>query len=143
MMEVKHSAKIISITLVLTTSLFAGFAGFAVADGTHGVAVHIVNNSGHQITVQAYNGKDAAMWTPHKVYYIDNGGTRTVKSHGQGKGYIKLLIVKSQLGNSCKSPANIKLEPTPNGSYRCTWSDGDQYCNPANNGATYKIIGCP
>lgn len=67
MMQVKTLTKIIPVTLALAATLFAGFA---VADGTHGVSVKVVNNSNKTIEVQTYNGMDSAQIVPHKVYYI-------------------------------------------------------------------------
>ena len=50
------------------------FAGVAVADGTHGVKVTVVNDAAKKIEVQAFNSKGGGGWgsVPHKVYYIGN-----------------------------------------------------------------------
>lgn len=64
-------------------SMFATSAAFA--DGSHSVKIDITSEINQDIEIAAYNGKDTNMTIPHKVYYVGNGGTRTVKCHGQGK----------------------------------------------------------
>lgn len=68
------------------------FSPAAMADGTHGVAVTVVNKTGAKIEVLTYNGKDGSETVPHKVYYIGKGGSRTAKAHGQGTGKIRISI---------------------------------------------------
>jgi hypothetical protein len=68
------------------------FSSAAMADGTHGVAVTVVNKTGGKIEILTYNGKDGSETVPHKVYYAEAGGTRTVKAHGQGTGKIRMSI---------------------------------------------------
>jgi hypothetical protein len=68
------------------------FSPAAMADGTHNVAVTVVNKTGGKIEILTYNGKDGSETVPHKVYYAAASGTRTVKAHGQGTGKIRISI---------------------------------------------------
>jgi len=71
------------------------FSPAALADGTHGVSVTVVNSTGSKLEVLTYNGKDGSETVPHKVYYIGPGGTRQAKAHGQGTGKIRLSIQRA------------------------------------------------
>ncbi len=77
----KHTVQVTLAAIILAAS-----TGFAFADGTHGTKFQLKNKfQGVEMQVLVYNGKDGARLVPHKVYYIDTGGTRTGKCHGQGK----------------------------------------------------------
>jgi hypothetical protein len=76
------------------------FSPAAMADGTHGVAVTVINKTGAKIQIMTYNGKDGSETVPHKVYYSDAGGTRTAKAHGQGTGKIRMTIQHTGKANT-------------------------------------------
>ncbi len=65
------------------------------ADGTHGVKVTVINNTGGKIQIMTYNSKDSSMSVPHKVYYADVGGTRIAKAHGQGTDHLRMTVVRA------------------------------------------------
>ena len=71
------------------TSLFLA-AGFllstaAFADGSHGVKIEYESKLQARTEIMVYNGYNDLGLVPHKVYYLDGPGKRTLKCHGQGK----------------------------------------------------------
>ena len=105
----------------LTVFLLSVVVAPVFADGTHGVKVTVKNFSGDEIQIQTYNGKDGAMVVPHKVYYLDNLGTKIVKAHGKGSGKLKMNVVRTHVGNRCKSKDGTVLLA----SLGSIWKDGD------------------
>ena len=71
--------------IFLGVSIGLAFAGNVLADGTHGVKFTFDNQLNAKVQVKSYNGKDGATMIPHKIYYIDGKGSRTIKCHGEGK----------------------------------------------------------
>jgi len=125
-MKRKQFLKAVRTHITITSLAALLFAGVAVADGTHGVKVKVINDANNQIEVQTFNGKNKGS-VPHKVYYIGSGGERNVKAHGQGKNKIYILILKAG--------SNI-------GHY-CTDEDGIEWNQIyAENNATVKIDNC-
>ncbi len=98
--------------LLAWTVFLLGVVGVpAYADGTHGVKVTVVNNSGHKVEIKTYNSKDKSMFVPHKVYYADAGGTRIVKAHGQGTDRLKLDVVAGGKFNwACYDPRGTVIK---------------------------------
>ncbi len=84
MMKLWGTLSLLSVSLMVS--------GMALADGTHSVKIKITNGTNNKIEITSYNGKDKSMTIPHKVNYIDKGGTRTVKCHGQGKHKCNVAI---------------------------------------------------
>jgi len=76
------------------------FSPAAMADGTHGVKVTVINKTGAKIQILTYNGKDGSETVPHKVYYAAAGGTRTVKAHGQGTDKLRMSIQHTGKANT-------------------------------------------
>lgn len=83
--------RVLSFLLVIASF---GVVSSVVADGSHGVKIKITNNINEQIEIQSFNGLTCSGGVPHKVYYVDSGGTRTAKCHGQGKDrcYISIHV---------------------------------------------------
>ncbi len=118
-MKILYSVLTVFLLSILMTPVFA--------DGTHGVKVTVINNSGGKIEIMTYNSKDSSMTVPHKVYYADAGGTRIVKAHGQGTGKLRLTVRRSGKGKKCYSSTNKILKAT-----------GDKW----NDGATITVVDC-
>jgi len=67
--------------------LAAGFllSAGALADGSHGVKIEFESQVQAKIEITVHNGTDKSGMVPHKVYYLDGLGSRTLKCHGEGK----------------------------------------------------------
>jgi hypothetical protein len=101
--------------LALALTVFLPGAA-AIADGTHGVAVTVINKTGGKIEILAYNGKDGSETVPHKVYYAAAGGTRTVKAHGQGTGKIRIRVRHAGKANThCRGDTTMGTETIQSG----------------------------
>ncbi len=75
--------KRLQILALIVTGFFG--AGEALADGTHSVKIGFESQLKAKTEITVHNGKDGKLLVPHKVYYIDGDGSRTLKCHGQGK----------------------------------------------------------
>ena len=103
--------------MVFLTSLFSTTIS---ADGTHGVKVTVVNQTGKKIEILTYNSKDSSMSVPHKVYYADAGGTRVVKGHGQGTDKIRITIQHAgKYSTQCRSSGGKLIKANHD-----KWKDG-------------------
>jgi hypothetical protein len=101
--------------LALALTVFLPGAA-AIADGTHGVAVTVINKTGGKIEILTFNGKDGSETVPHKVYYAAAGGTRTVKAHGQGTGKIRIRVQRVGTPSTlCKGDTTMGTETIQSG----------------------------
>ncbi len=73
--------------------LVAGFlfSTAVLADGSHGVKIEFESQLQAKTEITVHNGKDKGP-IPHKVYYLDGPGTRTLKCHGQGNNRCRVRV---------------------------------------------------
>ncbi|MCF6263477.1 MAG: hypothetical protein L3J24_07835 [Xanthomonadales bacterium] len=73
--------------------LAAGFllSAAVLADGSHGVKIEFESQLQAKIEVRVDNGQ-ATGPVPHKVYYLDGPGSRTLKCHGQGNNRCRVRV---------------------------------------------------
>ncbi|MCF6263478.1 MAG: hypothetical protein L3J24_07840 [Xanthomonadales bacterium] len=73
--------------------LAAGFllSAVALADGSHSIKIEFESQLQAKIEITVHNGKDKGP-IPHKVYYLDGPGKRTLKCHGQLKNRCRVVV---------------------------------------------------
>ena len=102
--------KIIYSTLVVMGMSFVAIP--AQADNTHGVKVTVNNDAGKRVIIYTWNGKDSfhgSIASPHKVYYLDNGGTKKAKAHGDGSHHLWISVFVKATGDYCYNADGLEM----------------------------------